>query len=42
VDGVEGGVDEREGEFAPKLFHMYFQPNTEVPRSVDTPLYVRK
>lgn len=42
MDRAEGSLDAIEGKFTPELCHMYISPNTEVPRSSDTPLYVKK
>lgn len=42
MDWTEVSLDALKIKFTPKLPHMYFPPNTEVPRSSDTPLYVRK
>ena len=42
VDGTQGSVDALEGEHPSKLLNMYLLPNTEVSRSSETPLYVKK
>jgi hypothetical protein len=42
MDRIKISLDAIKIKSTPKLPHMYFPPNTEVPRSIDTPLYVRK
>lgn len=42
MDGAERGMDAIKVKSSSKLPHMYISPNTEVPRSSDTPLYVKK
>lgn len=42
MDRAQGSLDAIEVESTPELCHMYISPNTEVPRSSDTPLYVKK
>lgn len=42
MDLAKISLDKIKIKRALKLYHMYFLPNTEVPRSIDTPLYVKK
>jgi hypothetical protein len=42
MDEFEVGLDSLEGKFASKRLHMYTTPNTEISRSADTPLYLKK